>query len=58
MGSIIFGVISGNLIDKFINIESGLFQMSYMIFFFILPAMTGMPLFLESREEQEDIKKT
>lgn len=53
MGSIIFGVISGNLIGKVITIESRLFVFSYITFFFILPAMTGMPLFLESRKEKE-----
>ena len=53
MGSILFGVVCGNLINKTITIESKLFVFSYMTFFFILPAITGMPLFLKSRNEQE-----
>jgi hypothetical protein len=45
MGSILFGMISGNRIDRIFNIQSDLFGAVYMIFFFIFPAIIKIPLF-------------
>ena len=52
MGSILFGVITANVINKIINIKSIYFGISYMTLFFALPAIMGMPLFLKNKEEQ------